>query len=165
MFKHDFRVIAIRAKNGSYRRFVTNAPPGLLPAEAVAEVYRLRWEVETFFKTAKSGSGLADLSSTKAHIVETIIYAVLLRATASMSALATTRARLLGKINRWINPLQWHRWFIGELRMFLRLLVAHRASMSGSARLSMLMDPNLGRIPTRRRLREADLFCLDGTNA
>lgn len=162
---HDFRVIALRTTNGGYRRFVTNAPPELLPAEAVAEVYRLRWEVETFFKTAKSGSGLSELSSTKEHIVETVIYAVLLRATASMRALATTRARLLGKINRWINPGQWHRWFIGELRLLLRLLVAHRAPMSGSARLRMLMDPNLGRIPTRHRIHAPDLYGLDGTNA
>jgi putative transposase len=154
---HDFRVIALRTRDGKYKRFVTNAPPELLPAEAVADVYKLRWEVETYFKTTKSGCGLKELSSTKKHIVETIVYAVLLRAAASMRALATTRARYLPNSSRWINPGQWHRWFLSELTVLRQLLTqSSRRPLSGTARLEMLLDPNRARPPTRHRIQLSD---------
>jgi hypothetical protein len=136
---------------------VTNAPPELLPAEAVADVYKLRWEVETYFKTTKSGCGLKELSSTKEHIVETIVYAVLLRAAASMRALATTRARYLPNSNRWINPGQWHRWFLSEFTVLRQLLTqSSRRPLSDTARLEMLLDPNRVRPPTRYRIQLSD---------
>ena len=155
---HEFRIIAIRTKRGKYRLYVTNAPVELLPAEVVSDAYRLRWEVETFYKTAKSGSGLNELSSAKQHIVETMVYAALLRATASMTALAATRARLVLMGNYRINPGQWHKWYIGEVQSLLRSLVKPCRAMTGAARLMMLTDPNRSRSPTRERIQLPDLW-------
>src|SRR5690606_6331756 len=59
---HTFRVVALRGPGGEYALYVTNAPSAMLPAEELRNVYRLRWEVETFFKTAKSGCALSEYS-------------------------------------------------------------------------------------------------------
>jgi hypothetical protein len=48
-----------------YEVFITNASPQQLPLEAAAELYRLRWQVEVFFKALKSaGLQLARLVCT-----------------------------------------------------------------------------------------------------
>jgi len=144
-----FRVVAVRRHDGTYAVFVTNAPPHMLPTEAVPRTYRLRWEVETFFKTAKTGSGLPELPSSKQHIVETLLYASLLRATTSMQALARFRREVGDLLGLPINPGQWQRWWNRRLHHFLDRLVYRVGKLSDSALARMLADPNTGR-PTNR---------------
>ncbi len=147
--EEEFRLIAVRRRKGTYAVYVTNAPPELLPAEAVVRTYRLRWEVETFFKTTKTGSGLNELSSSKRHIVETQVYAALLRATMSMQALAIVTTRVAEPLGLTINPGQWQRWWNRRLRGLLDDLVGCVTAMSPEAVALMLADPNVGR-PTNR---------------
>lgn len=144
-----FRVVAVRGHDGTYAVFVTNAPPHMLPTEAVPRTYRLRWEVETFFKTAKTGSGLPELPSTKQHIVETLLYASLLRATTSMQALARFRREVGDLLGLTINPGQWQRWWNRQLHHRLDRLVYRVGNLSNSTLAHMLADPNVGR-PTNR---------------
>lgn len=124
----DFRLVAVRRRNGTYEVFVTNAPPHMLPAERVADTYRLRWEVETFFKSSKSGSGPDQLPSAKRHVVETLVYASLLRATAAMQALAAFRSLVATQNRRPINPGQWLRWWNRQVAAQLFELVPARRS-------------------------------------
>ena len=147
--KEEFRVIAVRRSNGSYAVYITNAPQELLPVEAVVRAYRLRWEVETFFKTTKTGSGLHELSSSKRHVVETQVYAALLRATMSMQALAQVREQLAQPLGLAINPGQWQRWWNRHLRARLDELVGLASPLSQKALAVMLADPTVGR-PTNR---------------
>lgn len=151
--EEEFRVVAVRQENGSYEVFVTNAPPSMLPAEAIPRTYRLRWEVETFFKTAKSGSGLRELPSTKAHIVETLVYASLLRATASMQALGTFRREVADAMGVVINPGQWQRWWNQHARLALAHIVAADNPLGLQALALLLADPNRGRPPNRETFR------------
>ncbi|MCA9764543.1 MAG: IS4 family transposase [Gemmatimonadetes bacterium] len=147
--EHPFRLVAIRDRRGHYEVFVTNAPPELLPAEAVARTYRLRWEVETFFRTAKTGSGLRELPSAKAHIVETLVYAALLRATTSMQALAKFRRETADALGLLVNPGQWHTWWNRTIAGALAELVLSGEHLRDHELARLLADPNRGR-PTNR---------------
>lgn len=153
--EEEFRLVAIRDRKGRYEVFATNAPPELLPAEVVAQTYRLRWEVETFYKTAKSGCGLTELPSTKPHIVETLVYAAVLRATTSMQALSRFRKLHADLLGIRVNPGQWQRWWNGQLRRLVEAHVPTPVDLGPTELARMLGDPNRGRVPTRHWFLEA----------
>lgn len=149
----DFRLVALRdAKTGEYRVYATNAPPELLPAELVGDVYRLRWEIETFFKTGKSGAGLKDQPSAKPAFVRVQVYAALLRATLSMQSLAKLK-RLAPERAAPINPGQWMKWWRRQLHAALEELVSG-TGLDLDDTLALLRDPNVGRTPHRRAFAE-----------
>ncbi|MCB9682652.1 MAG: IS4 family transposase [Alphaproteobacteria bacterium] len=148
-----FRVVAVRRRNGTYEVFVTNAPPELLPADAVAATYRLRWEVETFFKTSKSGSALDELPSQKPEIVLALVYASLLRATAAMQALARFRREVADRIGKLVNPGQWVKWWNRQLNALTHQLVGPSAALAELELARMLADPHVARVTNRERFR------------
>lgn len=61
-----------------YTLMVTNVSAEQLPATALWEVYRVRWQVELLFKLAKSDAGLTTYTSENAERVECELYAVLM---------------------------------------------------------------------------------------
>lgn len=147
--EQEFRVVALRRPDGEYAVYATNAPGAMLPAEDVWNVYRLRWEVETFFKTAKSGCALSESPSKSRHRVETLVHAALLRATLAMTAKARF-LRLIPARNRVrINPHQWMRLWNRHLHVLLADLVGADAELDLAGLLLMLADPNRSRLPTR----------------
>lgn len=157
--KQHFRVIAVRhPKTGKYALYATNAPPEKLAAAHVRQVYRLRWEAETFFKLAKSGSGMNDLTSSKESIVRLQLTAGLLRATLAMRAKASLVRRFApGQACR-IGPLQWVKWWNDQLRdVLVRVLFSLETwrRRTPAEELAMLFDPNhRGRPPTRTAFAE-----------
>ena len=58
--------------------FVTNASREMLPASAVTEMYRVRWQIELLFKVAKGEAGLATYTSRNVERVQCEFYAVLI---------------------------------------------------------------------------------------
>lgn len=60
-----------------YTVLVTNVPRRVLTARQIAEVYRLRWQIELVFKEWKSYANLHALTSAKAPLVEGLIWASL----------------------------------------------------------------------------------------
>lgn len=58
--------------------YVTNVPEEMLTDEQIGMIYRLRWQVELFFKLCKSHAGLAQLTSQNPHRVLCGIYAKLI---------------------------------------------------------------------------------------
>ena len=131
----------------------------MLAAKDIREVYRLRWEVETFFKLCKSGCAMNELPSSKEPIVRILLTAGLLRATLSMRAKAAiVRQFAPGQAHR-IAPLQWVRWWNEELRSVLRLMLLKFQGWcprSPMEELAMLFDPNMRcRPPTRTAFAEA----------
>ncbi|GAB4159913.1 MAG: IS4-like element ISH8C family transposase [Planctomycetota bacterium] len=104
--KIPFRVVGLwNSVKRRYHFYVTNLPPDRLEAEGVGEMYRLRWEVETFYKTAKSGLGLGEIRSTKPHNVRTLVEAALLRASVAMQAMGEAWRSL--SPYRWIGAMKW----------------------------------------------------------
>ena len=155
MVEQQFRVIALRRPDGEYALYATNAPERLLPAEEVWNIYRLRWEVETFFKTAKSGCALADTPSRDRHRVETLVFAALLRATLAMKAKARFVVLVPARHSRRINPGQWMRWWNRQLHTLLDDLIFNDTPLDNQALFDMLADPNVSRVPSRNAFREA----------
>jgi hypothetical protein len=76
-----------------YTVLVTNVPRRILTARQVAEVYRLRWQIELVFKEWKSYANLHAFTSAKAPLVEGLIWASLCAAALKRTlAHATQRA-------------------------------------------------------------------------
>jgi len=77
--KHTFRLVGIRhPETGTYHLYMTNIPPSLLSARQIAAIYTARWMVELLFDQLKTHYRLEDLPSGQPHIVQTLIYAVIL---------------------------------------------------------------------------------------
>lgn len=149
-----FRVIAVRdRKTGAYEVFATNAPPDMLAAEHVVATYRLRWEVETFFKTSKSGVGLDELPSQQPEIVLALVYASLLRATASMQSLARFRRVVADPRGLLVNPGQWTKWWTRQLHRVADELIDAVAVLGAGDLARMLADPHVRRVTNRESFR------------
>jgi len=157
--RQAFRVVGVRDdKTSTLHLYVTNAPVEALPAEMIRDLYRLRWEVELFYKAAKSGSGLNELTTSQPHIVRTLIYAALFRTTLAMKAKMKATKAADGRL--WTNPIQWMCvWNELLLRCLDKLLRPNRPRLDmGWFELAVLaQDPNRGRMPTRARL-QAPLY-------
>ncbi len=149
-----FRVVGVRNDEaGKLHLYVTNAPVEALPAEMVRDLYRLRWEVELFYKAAKSGSGLNEFTTAQPHIVRTLVYAALIRTTLAMKAKMKASRAAKGRL--WINPVQWMRvWNELLLQCLDKLLRPSRPRLEMDwLELAWLAhDPNKNRVPTRTRL-------------
>lgn len=148
-----YRVVGLwDADRSEYHWYVTNIPPHVLPGEAMRDLYRLRWEVETFYKTAKSGLGLNELSSSKKHVVELLVRAALIRASLAMQA--KTKAAATLPRAAWINPGQWLTVWRQVLPELLDAMSSRRRGAAGITWLllgRLAADPNRKRVPTRTR--------------
>ncbi|MEZ4491690.1 MAG: hypothetical protein R3C29_00060 [Dehalococcoidia bacterium] len=143
-FTQEFRVVGIwQPTERRYLLLVTNLKPANWSPTDVAELYRLRTEVETSYKTGKSGLGLNELPSSKEHIVRTLIDAALIRAQLAMAARSTAERHL--PPGRWINPGQW----VTVWREVIADAIAGRPIMSWKALARLGQDTNVGRRPLR----------------
>jgi putative transposase len=77
-----------------YHLYLTNVGPELLSAEDVARLYGMRWEIELVFKELKSHYALDEFRTTKAAVVEALIWSALLTLVVSrrLHTLVRTRA-------------------------------------------------------------------------
>ena len=92
---------ALRAPEADH----TEDPPEQVTGELIAPTYQLRWEVEQFFKLAKSGSGLHEMLSANENVVRTLVYAAICRATVSMRGRRTVQAILGGGRRSYLHAL------------------------------------------------------------
>jgi hypothetical protein len=64
-----------------YKMFITNAEESMCSAQQIAEFYRLRWQIETVFKSWKSGIKIETLipkAQIKTERIEAVIYMMIL---------------------------------------------------------------------------------------
>jgi len=151
-FDHLFRVVAVWNKvEMRYQLYVTNVPSCRFTAEQVAACYRLRWTVERFYVSAKSGMGLDRITSRKPHIVEALIRAALLRCTVAMQAKREADKHL--PPGRWMNPLMWIKVWrerVGDMLLGRWLNGGRSRDRTTWARLALLaMDPDRRRLSPR----------------
>ena len=72
------RVVSFRPPGRVDRvRLVTNLSREEFPAETIAQLYRLRWQIELLFKEMKSHTNLKRFATSKKPIVEGLIWAAL----------------------------------------------------------------------------------------
>ena len=82
------RVVGLWDKNlGNYHWYVTSLDADSFPPEEIAQVYRLRWQIELLFKEWKSLCRIDQISSEKEEIVLCFVYASLCAALLSRIAL------------------------------------------------------------------------------
>ncbi len=159
MTRQVFRVIGIyNPESRAHHLYVTNLPLSRLDAVDAEHLYRLRWEVETFYKVNKSGLGLNEITSSKPHIVRTMLRAALLRGSICMQAKRHAE-RCLPSL-RWINPLMWTRVWTAYMDRALDgwLPGARRGPATTWRCLAMLaMDPERSRPPTRRWIEDLEV--------
>ncbi len=70
-------VLVWKAHTKQFMVLLTNVPRRVLSARQVAEVYRLRWQVELLFKEWKSYANLHEFASANPALVEGLIWASL----------------------------------------------------------------------------------------
>lgn len=74
-----FRVVGVRDPDAAdgYRLYLTNLPRAWFSPDAIATLYRARWEVELLFRELKSQYALGEFETTKPHIVRIQVLAAL----------------------------------------------------------------------------------------
>ena len=139
-----FRVVAVRNDKGGYNVYATNARPNKLRAGAIAKVYRLRWEVETLFKAAKTGLHLRPPKTSRKGATLAFLFGSLIRVSLAMQCRRFALGRPGIPAARTVNLLQWARWWKRQQHELLAKLVG-RPAQDLSDVLRQLYDPNLKR--------------------
>lgn len=76
------RLVGVPAPDGSYRFYLTNLPPAVGPRQ-IADIYRVRWEIESDNKLDKSCNHIDGVRAQTGHTVRALVHASL---TSSMLA-------------------------------------------------------------------------------
>jgi hypothetical protein len=130
--------------------FITNLSPEQMPAEAMRDLYRLRWEVELHYRVGRGGLGLDELPSSKQHVVRALVRAALVRASVGMQARLEASKTLAPGL--WINTEQWIRLWrqvLGLMAVSLALGRPSRGASTWEALATLAVDPNRRRPPNR----------------
>lgn len=72
------RAVATVDADGTRYWYLTNVARDVLSVQDVADTYRLRWEIELFFKQVKSGAGLSALLAWRASAVQAFVYSTII---------------------------------------------------------------------------------------
>ena len=146
----SFRVVAVRDKTtGEYHTYITNIPPEMLDAQAVAACYRARWLVELLFKELKGGYRLDQIPSRRREIVESLLYAALLTLVTSrrLFQLLATQDRA-----RRYTPGRWWSLFAANAHTILLAVLHPRLAETLLKNLLATLrhelgDPHRARVP------------------
>ena len=68
------RLVGVPAADGAYRFYLTNLPPAVGP-NSIADIYRVRWEIESDNKLDKSCSHLDEISARTAPATRALVHA------------------------------------------------------------------------------------------
>jgi len=134
--KERVRLVGMK-HDGEWYFYVTNLTDAKFTPQAIYEIYRLRWQIEIFFKDLKSGISLRHITTRNKNAIMLEIYATLIfhLLTCSLTARAKPRKRLsvrkaLAMVKRRlldvVRPmlLEKPRVFRAELRSLLGSLAA-----------------------------------------
>lgn len=154
----DWRVVAVRNDDeGCYHTYVTNVSSEDLSAEEVAEMYRLRWQVEIFFKMIKQHGRIHHLNTSNEAAVEALIWAGVLAAIVSMEALDTMRSKM--DSDRRVTALRFEALFEDEAPGLLNQLVRALIPEARNTPMEILAyeaaDPNRSRSSPLERSRSS----------
>lgn len=132
--------------SGGWHCYLTNCSPERLPAQHMARAYALRWQIELFFRAMKSVGRVDQISTSKSHIVECLIWVSALAAVVSSRLHAVVREAVGGQ--RFLPLLRWHTVF-GEVALSLAdgLINGTRPPLQRALRMLGLAAPD----PNRNR--------------
>lgn len=146
-----------------YHLYLTNIPPNKLSPDDIAQVYAARWIIELLFRELKSRYHAEDMPSSKRHVVEALVYAVLITFVVSRALLAELR-RKLGALGARVPEERWATLFAAAVLDILRVVLwrpALAAALAASLDANLLheaVDPNAGRALLLRRVESRSQF-------
>jgi len=79
-----FRVVRFKLSDDSFETLITNLDAIAFPADALKEIYHLRWGIETSFRELKYAVGLLNFHSKKTELITQEIFAQLIMYNFSM---------------------------------------------------------------------------------
>lgn len=150
----ELRLIAFRfPKTTQYRWYVTNLSSSMLRADLIYPIYRLRWQIELFFKSIKSLLNADQITSENENIALTICYSNILSSLVANSMIVE-QAILSSHVEL--------KSITAQRLMMVYSLIAHnfaqcllRKNITGKSiqnrtinLLSLLVDPNRKHRPT-----------------
>ena len=158
----EFRVVGLwNVEEDKYHLYVTNLPAKSFDAVLVGQGYRLRWEVELFYRLGKSGLGLSQLKHYR-HAVRVKILALcaLIRASVAMQACCEGRVsnrHVRLNMERWgrVWREQMSRWALAVLGLGLHW------ACTWETLTYLARDPN----PQRKPLAEQFLESFQGVGS
>jgi len=154
------RIVAVwDEKNEEYHTYLTNIPLERLTAEEVAQLYGLRWEIELTFKELKSHYALDQFRTTKAVVVEALIWSALLTLVASRQIHNLVRRIQPPELRARYQMLKWARVFRSTARDILAALLGYLGLGEGKDDRYRVINVSLTRLALdahvkRHRLRE-----------
>lgn len=108
-----FRLVAIYNQEAKrYHVYITNIPQSALSAEDVAELYRVRWDIEMIFKELKSKYSLDAITSANPNVVEGLIWVGILTLLVSRRLFNVLRASAPIEHAVRYTPLRWANAFV-----------------------------------------------------
>jgi IS4 transposase len=108
-----FRLVAIYNEEAKkYHVYITNIPSDALNAEDVAELYRVRWDIEMIFKELKSKYSLDAITSANPNVVERLIWVGILTLLVSRRLFNVLRASAPIEHATRYTPLRWANTFV-----------------------------------------------------
>jgi IS4 transposase len=156
--RERFRLVGVRDPvTREYHLYLTNIPPTRLSPMDIAQTYAARWAVELFFRELKVRYHAEDMPSSKRHVVETLVYAVLVTLVVSRALLGELR-RKLGSLGARVPAERWAALFAQSAREILKIVLRRSADTLVLARdldrtlVHEAVDPNLRRALLHQRV-------------
>jgi IS4 transposase len=154
----QFRVVAVlNEEEKKYHTYITDIGCDTLTAEEIAKLYGARWEIELIFKELKSRYAFDQIKTSKAHIVEALIWAGILTLIASRIVYHLLRkiAEAQGKSLVRFTHMRWSTIFSEGAYFYLSLVMKYlKMDITGKellqVHLEQAMDPHIN----RQRFRE-----------
>jgi putative transposase len=108
-----FRLVAIYNDEAKkYHAYITNIPQESLNAEDVAELYRVRWDIEMIFKELKSRYSFDAITSANPDVVEGLVWVGILTLLVSRRLFNVLRASAPIEQAVRYTPLRWATTFV-----------------------------------------------------
>ena len=140
----------LESESGVYRYYLTNIEPETLDAQAIAQLYAARWQIELLFRQMKSHYRLESMPSAKAAAVEALVLATLITQIVSGELLRAVRRRMRDRTRR-LKEERWAALFAAVAASVLDVMtLPARAAGTIARRLEPMLlheaiDPNVGR--------------------
>jgi IS4 transposase len=107
------RLVAVyNTEAEKYHVYITNIQPDVLSAEDVAEVYRVRWDIEMLFKELKSRYSFDEIKSADENVVEGLIWTGILTLLVSRRLFNVLRKSAPIEIAVRYTPMRWATTFV-----------------------------------------------------
>jgi putative transposase len=107
------RLVAVyNAEAERYHVYITNIKPDVLSAEDVAELYRVRWDIEMLFKELKSRYSFDEIKSADENVVEGLIWVGILTLLVSRRLFNVLRKSAPVEMAVRYTPMRWATTFV-----------------------------------------------------